>query len=65
MMNRNVAQVRHDEWQRASSRNSETNLGERTDRQLKRSGKVVHRLRWDVVEGHDVRDSTPWRSLGS
>ena len=65
MMNRKLAQGRHVEWLRASAHYDETNLGERTDQQSKRSGKIVHRLRQNIVEGRDIRDANPWPSPGS
>ncbi|WP_423183558.1 hypothetical protein [Arthrobacter sp. NyZ413] len=64
MMNRKLAQGRHVEWLRASAPFNETDLGERTNVQLRRSGKLVHRLLQDMAEGRDTRDSSPWPTPG-
>ena len=65
MMNRKLAQGRHVEWLRASAHCNETDLGERSDHQLKRSGRNVHRLLKDMTEGRDISDATPWPYPGS
>ncbi|MDR6989159.1 hypothetical protein J2Y66_003674 [Paenarthrobacter nitroguajacolicus] len=65
MMNRKLAQGRHVEWLRASAYFKETDLGERTNVQLKRSGKLVHRILQDMPEGRDSSDVSPWPTSGS
>ena len=65
MMNRKLAQGRHVEWLRASAQATETDLGEHTGHQVKRSARIVHRLPPDMAEGRDVKDVTPWPSPGS
>lgn len=65
MMNRKLAQGRHVEWLQASAQSNETDLGEHTGHQLKRSGSVVHRLLQDMAERRDIKDVTPWPSPGS
>lgn len=65
MMNRKLAQGRHVEWLRASAHFNETDLGERTDLHLKRSGKLVHRLLPDMAEGRDISDASPWPTPGT
>ncbi|MFJ4028633.1 hypothetical protein ACIPWF_14755 [Paenarthrobacter sp. NPDC089989] len=65
MMNKKLAHGRHVEWLRASAHFNETDLGERTDLQLKRSGKLVHRLLQDMAEGRDTSDASPWPTPGS
>ncbi|MGP0223971.1 MULTISPECIES: hypothetical protein [unclassified Paenarthrobacter] len=65
MMNRKLAQGRHVEWLRASAHINETELGERSDHQMKRSGRNVHRLLKDMVEGRDISDATPWPYPGA
>jgi hypothetical protein len=65
MMNRKLAQGRHVEWLRSSAHCGEADLGERSDYQQKRSGRIVHRRLQDMAEGRDVSDATPWPSPGS
>jgi hypothetical protein len=65
MMNRKLAQGRHVEWLRASAHLNESDLGERTDLQLKRSGRMVHRLLQDMAEGRDISDASPWPTPGA
>lgn len=65
MMNRKLAQGRHVEWLRSSAHCGQADLGERSDYQPKRSGRLIHRLLQDVAEGREIGDATPWPSPGS
>jgi hypothetical protein len=65
MMNRKLAHGRHVEWLRASVHWNETDPGEQNDHQLKRSGRIVHRLLQDMAEERDVSNAAPWPSRRS
>lgn len=60
MMNKKLAQGRHTDWLRSTENSRDSTLGERSDHQIKRSGRTVHRLVPDMSEGRDTRDAWPW-----